>query len=84
MKAIVKVKKGSVYSNFNGLTFEVEEINSTFVRLDINGISTDFLYTEVIIVDIQKEYQKAFDNYNFNGDSTVIRLQTYATKNTIL
>jgi len=49
MKAIVKVKKGSVYSNFNGLTFEVEEINSTFVRLDINGISTDFLYTEVIM-----------------------------------
>jgi hypothetical protein len=55
MKAIINVPKGSSYANRNGLTFDVFEILSKVVVLDIEGITTDFSFKEVLIVDIQEE-----------------------------
>jgi len=52
MKAIVNVS--NQYSNLNGLTFEVVEILSDTIRLNINGFKMDFSFKEVILVDIQQ------------------------------
>jgi len=73
MKAIVtNVKKGSSCYKYSGLTFEVKEILIDIVCLliyhPIHGIcSVDFSFKEVTIVDIQFEYQKAFDFSNWDS-----------------
>ena len=56
MKAILKVKKGSIYSMYNGLTFRVVQLMSNIIALDIDGKTTDFSFGEVIIVYIDGEY----------------------------
>ena len=68
MRAIVNVKKGSGYSKFNGLTFEVKEYFSNIVclkipsQLDIDRFdSVDFSWNEVFIVDVQSSI-KALEN----------------------
>lgn len=68
MRAIVNVKKGSGYSKFNGLTFEVKEYFSNIVclkipsQLDIDRFdSVDFSLNEVFIVDVQSSI-KALEN----------------------
>ena len=60
MRAIVNVKKGSGYSKFNGLTFEVKEYFSNIVclkipsQLDIDKFdSVDFSISEIFITDVQ-------------------------------
>lgn len=58
MKAIINVSKGSAYSQYNGLTFEVKEVLSKSVAVDINGVTTDFSFSEVMIVDIYQEVNK--------------------------
>lgn len=55
MKAIINVSNGSTYALYNGLTFEVKEVLSRFVAVDINGVTTDFSFSEVMIVDIYQE-----------------------------
>ena len=63
MKAIVtNVKKGSGYSEYNGLTFEIKDYMKNLVglkipsKLDIEMMDTvDFSWNEIFITDIQKE-----------------------------
>lgn len=91
MKAIVKVNKNSSYSRFNGLTFEVKEVLSQQIALFIpslelgKDLTTDFGHSEVIIVDIENELQKAYDNYNWGSDTRTYRnLEAYCIKNGII
>jgi hypothetical protein len=69
MKAIINVNKNNQYSKYNGLTFDVKEILNSIVSLDVNGITTDFSFNEVMIVDFQEELQKAYDDFNWDGSS---------------
>lgn len=54
MQAIVNVSKFNQYSKFNGHTFDVVEILSTVICLNINGTRMDFSHTEVILVNLQE------------------------------
>lgn len=73
MKAILNLNpKNKVYSLFNGKTFNVLSISHQSVCLEIssewvngNSIPTDFAFNEVIIVDIDAEIQKAYDDHNW-------------------
>ena len=56
MKAIINVQKGSAYAKYNGLTFEVRELMSSTIALDMNGQTTDFNFDEVLIVDLINEF----------------------------
>ena len=75
MRAIVNVKKGSGYSRFNGLTFEVKEFFLNIVCLKIplqynpeDFISVDFTLNEVFIVDIQPSIKALKNQIEFmNG-----------------
>ena len=71
MKAIVNVNNKSSHAIHNGMTYEVVELlttgNKPIVSLNINGITTDFTVDEVMICDIQKEAQKAYDDMNWYG-----------------
>lgn len=64
MKAIINISnKHSQYSKFNGLTFEVGELMKESVGLlglDTNYPfnQTDFHFSEIIIVDIKKEFKE--------------------------
>jgi hypothetical protein len=68
MKAIVNVKKGSTYSRYNGMSFEVDEILSNVLCLNINGVKTDFSFNELLIKDEKgiirsaKHYFKKLEN----------------------
>jgi hypothetical protein len=67
MKAIVNVNKNSAYSYLNGRTFEVKELNSKTIAVEIKhkefGICiADFSYTEVLIIDIEFEISEAKSN----------------------
>jgi hypothetical protein len=91
MKAIVNVNKGSNYARFNGLTFEVAEVLSQQVAILIpskelgKDVTTDFGHSEIIIVDIEKELQKAYDNYNWGSDiRTYKNLEAYCIKRGII
>ena len=92
MKAIVNIKKSSSnYKQLNGLTFEVSEVLSQQVALLIpnkelgKDVVTDFHHTEVMIVDIEKELQKAYDSFNWGSDSRTYRnLETYCIHNSII
>ena len=91
MKAIVNVNESSNYARFNGLTFEVAEVLSQQVAVLIpskefgRDIVTDFGHIEVIIVDIEKELQKAYDNYNWGSDNKTYRnLEAYCKKRAIV
>jgi len=64
MKAILKVNKNSSYAKYNYLTFDVKEVLSNLIALNINGVTVDFQPSEVIIVDFPKEYQDAKDDNN--------------------
>lgn len=89
MKAIVKVSKTSSYSKFNGLTFEVEKLLPGMVALLIpnkefnRNITTDFGYSEVVIVDVVKELEKASYTNSFNHHSDLMYLEAYCDKNKI-
>lgn len=86
MKAIIKVKKGSAYKHLNGHTFQITGIYNTSVDLAITNetgkvITISFGFEEVIICDLQTVMQKAFDNYNWDGITTYIKLQSYCAIN---
>lgn len=84
MKAIVNVKKSNQYSKFNFKTFEVVEVLSNLIALNLNGVTTDFSHKEVIIVDIENEMQIAYDNYNWGTNIYVFHnLRSYCDKNKI-
>ena len=55
MKAVLKLNKNSAYAKYNGKTFTVAEILPGIISVVINGILTDFHYTEVIIIDVDAE-----------------------------
>ena len=60
MKAIVNVKKNSAVAQLRGKTFEVSEFNSQFITLLVSydgrkNVSMDFLFHEVLIVDLEAE-----------------------------
>jgi hypothetical protein len=91
MKAIVKVKKASGYSQYNGRTFEVKEILSSIIalsipsQLDIERMNTiDFSYSEVIIVDIDDEIQREYEKDCWGGgENNYQRLLRYCEVNKI-
>lgn len=91
MKAIIKTKKSSGMSYLNGRTFEVKQILSNLIALSIPSQicegrfdTCDFAFDEVIIVDIDAEIQKAFDDYNWSGIyPSYFNLVNYCTKNGI-
>jgi len=84
MKAIVKVLRSSAYYDYNGRTFEVKELLSTLVGLDILGTTVDFLHTEVMIVDIDSEFQCEYDKFNWGSKNCYRNLESYASANAIL
>jgi hypothetical protein len=74
MKAIINTKSAT-YKHLNGKTFNVFEIFTSFLALELPSnfvkggiITTDFNHKEVIIVDIDNEIQSAFDDYNWGND----------------
>ncbi len=64
---ITNINKKSGYSKYKGLTFEVKEVLSTLIALNIEGVTVDFTHHEVMIVDFNSELQKAFDRYNWDS-----------------
>lgn len=87
MKAILKVHKNSAYANYNGLTFEVNSIVSNkLLNLQFDGFTADFSCKEVIIVDINTELQRSYDdaNWNSNNYKTNNWLINYCAENNIL
>jgi hypothetical protein len=84
MKAIINTKSKS-YKHLNGKTFNVKEVFSTFVSIEVTSeyvkggiITTDFNHNEILIVDIDNEIQKAFDDHNWGGNhKTYIHLRNY-------
>lgn len=85
MKAIINVNRKSVYSKLNGLTFDVKDVMSNLISLDINGIITDFTHKEVMIVDFANELQSAYNRANWNSsDMTLLFiLRSYKIDNNI-
>ena len=77
MKAIVLVNKKSAYANLNGLTYNIKSIYASGVDLDVNGVTTSFGFSEILIVDLQTEMQKFFDLYNWDNNTTFLKLQIY-------
>ena len=60
MKAIIKINNASYYSKFNFLTFDIEEMGSSFVSIkglnpEFPNNKTDFSFDEVFIVDIETQ-----------------------------
>lgn len=81
MKAIVSITKKSVYSKFNGLTFDVVELFSDFIVIKLpregregETVDVDFNFKEVVIADLQKEvnqtalHVKYSDDYRLSGE----------------
>jgi len=91
MKAIINIKrKSSGFSYLNGHTFEVKEVLSNLVAVQIPSRicegrfdTCDFGFDEVIIVDIDSEMQKSLDVYNWSGSKLYDNLLNYCTKNGI-
>ena len=82
MKAIINVSKKSAYAHYNWQTFEITSMYNTSVDVAIINaigmkITTSFGFEEIIICDLQDELQRAFDKYNWDGNTTYIKLQTY-------
>lgn len=82
MKAIINIQTSSVYSKFNFLTFDISEIGSSFVS--IKGLNpefpqnqTDFNFSEVIIVDVEKEMEKCSIECDFEK---LQKLEKYCDK----
>ncbi len=75
MKAILNLPKTNQYSKYNGWPLEVISVGNgktNPIQLNINGRQwTDFKSSEVIICDLQKELQRAYDGKNWG--------ETYAT-----
>jgi hypothetical protein len=60
MKAIINVGKNSAVAHLRGKTFEVSEFSFRFVTLIVSdsgreNVSMDFLFHEVLIVDLETE-----------------------------
>ena len=69
MQAVV-ITKGGYASDFFGQTFNVKDLHvGGRISLDVYGHTTDFSFSEVLIVNFQEEYQKAYDNKNWNSSS---------------
>jgi hypothetical protein len=90
MKAIIKTKSPG-YKHLNGKTFNVKEVFTTFVAVEVTSefvkggiIPTDFNHNEVLIVDIDNEIQKAFDDHNWGiNHKAYINLKNYCIANKI-
>jgi len=87
MKAIItNLSKESSYYDLIGQTFEVKEVLHSNVALIIEGITTDFYFKEVFIVDIEKEVQIAYDLSNWLSSNTshYSRLKNYCKAKNII
>jgi len=79
MKAI------SGFSYLNGRTYKVKEVFTSFVAIEIPSQicegrfdTCDFNHNEVLIVDIDNEIQKAFDDHNWGiNHKAYIHLKNY-------
>jgi len=84
MKAIINTKSAN-YKHMNGKTYEVKQLFSTFAAIVLPSeyvkggfICIDFNLSEIIIVDIDSEIQKAFDDHNWGNDCRrYIHLRNY-------
>jgi hypothetical protein len=91
MKAIINTKKTSGFSYLNGCTFNVKEVFTSFVAIEIPSQicegkydTCDFNHNEVLIVDIDAEVQRAYDDYNWGNDNRrYIKLKDYCISNRI-
>ena len=91
MKAIINIKRKSWgYSYLNGHTFEVKEILSHLVSVQIPSqicegkfVTCDFAFDEVIIVDIDNEVQSQYDQYCWDGKGCYVNLRYYCIANRI-
>jgi len=90
MKAIINTTSKN-YKHLNGRTFNVKELFTSFVAIELTNefvkggiITTDFNHNEVLIIDIDAEVQKAYDNYNWGNDNkSYIKLKNYCISNRI-
>ena len=91
MKAIINTKKASGFSHLNGRTFKVKEVFTSFVALEIPSQicegrfdTCDFNHNEILIVDIDTEVQKAYDDFSWGSDNKrYIKLKDYCIANRI-
>jgi hypothetical protein len=84
MKAIVNVNKKSDYAKYNGLTFEVVQIMDKLICLNINEVDTDFSFTEVLLIDLEKYYLEEIEYMKESGISGGYeKLKNYIQKNNI-
>jgi len=91
MKAIINInRKSSGFSYLNGHTFEVKEILSNLVAVQIPSQicegkfdTCDFAFNEVIIVDIDEEVQSEYNQYCWDGKGCYFNLGYYCIANRI-
>jgi hypothetical protein len=76
MQAIITNKEINVF----GRTFGIKNISNKNIELLNNCI---FEFSDVLIVDIDFEIQKAYNQYNRRGDSLYYRLRNYCISNKI-
>jgi len=91
MKAIINIKrKSSGYSYLNGHTFEVKQVLSNLIALQIPSQicegkfdTCDFSFDEVIIVNIDEEVQSEYNQYCWDGKGCYNNLRYYCIANRI-
>lgn len=67
MKAIINVNKNSSYAMYNGFTFDIKEVFSNTLDLNVYGTTTNFSFTEILIVDINEEIEKLQNDCKYPG-----------------
>lgn len=84
MKAIINVTKDSIYSHLNGLTFELKDFGHRTCSAIVGETEIFFAHDEVIIVDIQEEYQRAYDRCLTSCEEIFLKLLKYIKINNII
>ena len=81
MKAIIKINNASYYSKFNFLTFDIEEMGSSFVAIkglnpEFPNNKTDFSFDEVFIVDIETQIKVLKNQIEYMEKLNINKIKT--------
>lgn len=84
MKAIL-INETGVYSKHNGHTFKVNRLLPGQAELNINGVSVDVPFRNILIVDLADELETALDDLNVGHDTqTYPALKSYCKQHIIV
>lgn len=84
MKAIVNIKGKIGYAYLNGLTFKVVAVYPETIVLKVDEKTLDFRHEEVLILDVKKELQAAYDDFWGYKNNCFRALENYCKTNNIL